>query len=99
MNITITAFERSMRTLLVLLGLSLALPAVAQQGKSADDAKRQRERAVERCKANRGVDCTTDAGLSEWLLLERSRGEAQSQGSRSIHQNAPVVTPRSGISR
>ena len=88
-----------MRILLILLGLTLALPAAAQQNKSADEAKRQRERAIENCKANRGVDCTTDAGLSEWLLLERSRNEARAQGSRSIYQNAPVVTPRSGISR
>jgi hypothetical protein len=84
--------------LLVLLGLVLALPVAAQQrpqkARSADEAKRQRERAIERCKANRGTDCTTDAGLAEWLQQERSRSEAKAQGSRSIHQTAPKPAPR-----
>jgi hypothetical protein len=74
------------------------LPAAAQQptqdGKSAEEAKSQRERAIERCKANRGTDCVTDAGLAEWLLLERSRSQAEAEGSRSIHQTAPNPAPR-----
>ena len=92
-----------MRAILVaFLGLTLALPVAAQQSqrdRAAEEAKRQRDRATERCNANRGVDCSSDAGLNEWLLLERSRREAQSEGSRSIQQTAPVVTPRSGLSR
>ena len=87
-----------MRTfLLVLFGLILALPGAAQQpqdSRSAEEAKRQRERAIERCKANRGADCTTDAGLAEWLLLERPRSEAEAEGSRSIHQTTPKPAPR-----
>ena len=83
--------------MLVLLGLILALPVTAQQpsqdGVSAEEASR-RERAIERCKANRGNDCLTDAGLSEWLLQERQRSEAEAEGSRSTHQTAPVPTPR-----
>lgn len=46
--------------LLVLLGLVSALPAAAQQeqrDEPADDAALQRERAIERCEANRGSDC------------------------------------------
>ena len=73
-------------------------PAAAQHppqsGKAAEEAKAQRERAIELCKANRGVDCATDAGLGEWLRVEPSRTEAGTQGSRSIHQTAPVVTPQ-----
>lgn len=76
-------------SLLVLFGLILALPVAAQNAKSGDEASRQRERAIERCKTNRGTDCTTDAGLADWELQERSRSEAQAEGSRSIHQNAP----------
>lgn len=41
----------------------------AQIRKRYDDARRN-------CIANHGVDCDTDAGLQEWLLLERSRAEA-----------------------
>ncbi len=74
-------------TLFALIGLMLALPAAAQVTKD-DEAKLQRERAIERCKANRGTDCSTDAGLADWLLQERTRSEAQAEGSRSIHQNA-----------
>ena len=88
-----------MRTiLLVVCGLILALPASAEEvpkdGGSADEASRQREQAIERCKANRGADCLSDAGLAEWELQERSRSEAEAEGSRSIHQTAPTPTPR-----
>ena len=86
--------------LLALLALVLALPAAAQQpppdSKAAEEAKRQREqreRAVERCNANRGTDCTTDAGLREWLGQDRSRSEAEAEGAQSINQ-APKATPR-----
>jgi len=83
---------------LVVFGSIAALPAIAQQpqgdGGSSDDAALQRERAIERCEENRGSDCETDAGLAEWLLQERSRDEAEAEGSRSIHQNAPRPTPR-----
>jgi hypothetical protein len=87
-----------MRTiLLVLLGLILVRPATAQQapqeGSSVDEASR-RERAIERCKGGRGTDCSTDAGLAEWLLQERERSEAEAEGSRSKHQTAPIPTPR-----
>lgn len=34
------------------------------------------DNARQNCIANHGVDCDTDAGLQEWLLLERSRAEA-----------------------
>ena len=37
----------------------------------------QRARAIEKCKANRGVDCTTEAGLREWIDAERKRPSGQ----------------------
>ena len=87
--------------LIVALGLALSLPVFAQQDpdagtSAAKKAEEQRERAIARCKANRGADCESDAGLAEWLLQERSRDEAQAESSRSIHQTAPRPTPRPG---
>jgi len=84
--------------LLALFGMILALPATAQQQpqdrKSAEETGDQRERAIERCKENRGVDCESDASVSKWQLKDRSRSEAETEGSRSIHQTAPIPTPR-----
>jgi erythromycin esterase-like protein len=73
----------------------LATPVQPTPGSvPAAQAARQRERAIARCNANRGSDCETDAGLAEWLLQERSRDEAEGEGSRSIHQTAPRPAPR-----
>lgn len=83
---------------LVLLGLILAVPSFAQQPSQGDmpaeEPSLERERAIERCNEHRGTDCETDAGLAEWLLQERSRGDAEAEGSRSKHQTAPRPTPR-----
>jgi len=56
-----------------------------RQAEAAAAKKRLAERrakALERCKANRGVDCDTPEGLREWLLQERTRREAVNEGSR-----------------
>ncbi len=44
----------------------------------------QIERAKQRCRENRGVDCDTPEGLKEWVLQERSRAEAVREGSRHL---------------
>jgi hypothetical protein len=84
--------------LLLLLGVILSLPVRAQQPSpddpSTDEGSRQRAAAIERCKQNRGTDCETEAGLAEWLLQERSREEAEDDGSRSKFETAPRPTPR-----
>ena len=53
-------------------------PVVAQTQNPPGDraaAKEQRaDRARERCRLNRGVDCDTPEGLKDWLLQERSPG-------------------------
>lgn len=46
------------------------------------EREQQRQRAVERCTLNRGVDCVTDEGLQEWLMQDRTRLEAVLDGSR-----------------
>jgi hypothetical protein len=66
-----------MKALLVSV-LLIALPALGQQGGSDT----QKMSAVDRCKANRGVDCETAEGLKEWLLQERTRQQAIRDGSR-----------------
>jgi type II secretory pathway pseudopilin PulG len=51
----------------------------AQRGqllRAQQEAQRRVQRARENCIANHGVDCDTEQGLQEWLLLERSRAEA-----------------------
>jgi len=87
--------------LIIALGLAVAHPVFAQQDADASTiaakkAEEQRERAIARCKENRGADCESEAGLAEWLLQERSRDEAEAESSRSIHQTAPRPTPRPG---
>jgi hypothetical protein len=82
---------RAARALLLGLAAACALAhaAGADEDAAAKRAKvmQQRQRdAVARCEAERGVDCHTAKGLHEWLLQERSRREAEAQGSRSIHQ-------------
>ena len=73
-----------MKALLVAVLLGWALLA-----SSADSGKKKVERAVDRCKTQRGVDCDTPAGLNEWLLQERSRQEAVRDGSRHKGGSAP----------
>jgi hypothetical protein len=76
-----------MKQLLFAALLGLPLLAGAQSNSSggsrpADRSKEIQTKAVERCKANRGVDCDTREGLKEWQLLERTRREAIQDGSR-----------------
>lgn len=46
------------------------------------EREQARQRAVDRCNVNRGVDCVTDEGLQEWLMQDRTRLEAVLEGSR-----------------
>lgn len=48
----------------------VAVPAAAQTAKPGA-GETARDRAIKRCKENRGTDCTTAAGLKEWLREER----------------------------
>jgi hypothetical protein len=74
-----------MRPFILALAAALALPAVAENTLSDRDREvlaaqqrlqqERRERARARCIEQRGVDCDTEQGLQEWLLLEQSREE------------------------
>ena len=71
-----------MKTLFLAVLLGWPLLALAQNAPQNDSQKKKVERAVDRCKAQRGVDCDTPEGLKEWVLQERSRSEAVKDGSR-----------------
>lgn len=85
--------------LVIAVAALIALPAAAETqapvgGSSAQAAAEKaprHERAVERCRQNRGIDCVTPEGLKEWELVERSREEAIKEGSRNLRPAQPVV--------
>jgi hypothetical protein len=53
--------------------LAFALPAAAQSD--------LRQRAIERCKANRGTDCQSNEGLRIWMQEELPMTEQQRQNA------------------
>ncbi len=85
------------QVLAIALAILVSAPAVAQTqnppGDRAATKEQRAERAKERCRLNRGVDCDTPEGLKEWLLQERSRQEAIRDGSRSRVPTKPGPTP------
>lgn len=64
-------------------GAAFAQSASNPPGQPPSKAERV-QKAKERCKQNRGVDCESPEGLKEWLLQDRSREEAVREGSRHI---------------
>jgi hypothetical protein len=50
------------------------------------------ERARARCIENRGTDCDSEAGLQEWILLDRSREAAV------LDRVSPLPGPAAGAS-
>jgi hypothetical protein len=77
-----------------------ALPALAQNQLTEREremlARQQQQRdamyaaARQRCIEQRGVDCDTERGLQEWLLLDRTREQAVLDSVR------PPIPPSSG---
>jgi hypothetical protein len=75
-----------MKVLLAMALAAAALPALAQTQLTEREremlARQQQQRdqmyaaARARCIEQRGVDCDTEQGLQEWLLLNRSREQA-----------------------
>ena len=81
------ALHASATAALAAIALLASAPLSAQQNPSAAKAAekdQQVKRAQERCSMNHGVNCDTPEGLQEWLLQDRSREEAVSEGSRHI---------------
>ena len=75
-----------MRLLIVAALAAASAPALAENTLTDRDraliAQQQQarqivlERARQRCVEERGVDCTTEQGLQEWVILDRSREAA-----------------------
>ena len=81
-----------------------ALPALAENqlterdrqlsASSRRSAQAMYAAARERCIEQRGVDCVTEQGLQEWLLLDRTREQAVLDNVRPI--TVPPAAPGSG---
>ena len=68
------------------LALFLATPVAAQSTKP-EVKESLRERAVKRCKENRGTDCVSERGLSEWLREERPLTDAGQQAAAGARRH------------
>ena len=79
--------------LAVLVSVSVSAQTQTPSGEQATSRNQRMERAKERCRLNRGVDCETAKGLREWLLLERSREESVRDGSRHLPPTQPRPAP------
>jgi type II secretory pathway pseudopilin PulG len=90
-----------MRLLAIALLAGAALPALAENTLTDRDrailAQQQQarqavyERARARCIEARGVDCTTEQGLQEWILLDRSREAAV------LDRVSPLAVPSASV--
>ena len=66
--------------------LLLSLPSLAQTAKpGAQDGAR--ERAIKRCKENRGVDCESREGLREWVREERPLTDEDRQSAAGARRH------------
>ena len=89
-----------MRVILLLALAAAPLAALAENQLTERDrqvlAQRQQQREAQlaaaraRCIEQRGVDCVSEQGLQEWLLLDRSREAAVLDNIR------PLTLPSSG---
>lgn len=56
--------------------LGIAVPPAAR-AETAAEKEQMRSLAIDNCKSNRGVDCESEAGLREWVELEKKRPPGQ----------------------
>jgi hypothetical protein len=93
-----------MKVLIVLALAAAAWPALAENQLTEREremlARQQIQRdamyaaARQRCIEQRGVDCVSEQGLQEWLLLDRTREQAVLDNVRPI--TVPPAAPSSG---
>ena len=73
----------------VLLAISIlvfAAPAGAQSTKP-EVKESLRDRAIKRCKENRGTDCDSDRGLREWLREDTPLTDDQRQAAAAARRH------------
>jgi hypothetical protein len=66
-------------------------PTLKKADRKRDSSQAQRERAVTRCRENRGVDCDTAEGLKEWIQQERpitDEERARAAGARRARSSS-----------
>jgi hypothetical protein len=63
--------------LISLLLMGFSVPLAAQTPAKPVVKESLRDRAIKRCKENRGVDCESREGLREWLREERPITDAE----------------------
>lgn len=73
--------------LAVLCLLVLALPVNAQQSPKPEVKESLRDRAIKRCKENRGIDCDSDRGLREWLREDTPLTDDQRQAAAAARRH------------
>jgi hypothetical protein len=67
--------------------LVLALPVNAQQSTKPEARESLRDRAIKRCKENRGIDCDSDRGLREWLREDTPLTDDQRQAAAAARRH------------
>jgi len=66
-----------------LAAVILSCPVLASAQTTAKPTAKEslRDRAIKRCKENRGTDCESDRGLREWLREEQPITDAERQAA------------------
>lgn len=78
------------------MSLSMASFVGAQTPSSGASAAEQRALAIERCKANRGVDCSSAAGLEEWIRQERPITEQEQAAAAGARRHRELCRQKKG---
>jgi len=79
-----------------LLLIGLPGPVAAQTTAKPVVKESPRDRAIKRCKENRGIDCDSREGLREWLREERTITDAERQAAAAgrRHREACAKNPK-----
>ena len=88
--------KQSLKAMLV---VAFLIPFTASaQTKPSEPKESLRDRAMKRCKENRGTDCESREGLREWLREERELTDAERQAAAAArrHRENCARNPKTG---